>query len=108
MKTPLLDKHRSAKIHERLEGIPRKFRPVYLRAASGQGYKAAVHAQCLECCGWIAAEVTNCSALCCPLWACRPYRNSPHAEKRPFVHAESPNRTETIGLHRSEVKGRYI
>jgi hypothetical protein len=67
---------RAAQIETRLEGIPPKYRKLYLKATDGNR-PAAVRCQCLECCGWAKADVTGCSDLACPLYAVRPFQK-PH------------------------------
>jgi len=55
----------------RTTAIPRRFQPVYARALAAKSRKAAIRAFCLECCGWDASEVHNCSDNGCPLYAFR-------------------------------------
>ncbi len=56
---------------KRLEEIPPRQRPVFLRAWRGNSRKAALRAFCLECMGYESAEVNRCTARACPLY---PYR----------------------------------
>jgi hypothetical protein len=39
---------------------------------TGKSRKAAVHAFCLECCGWQISEVFRCTDGGCPLYLYRP------------------------------------
>ena len=63
-------------VEERASQIPALYRTGYLRAAAGTApIRAAVKAHCLECMGWDRSEITRCTALACPLWCYRPYRD---------------------------------
>lgn len=64
---------RQQAITARLEQMPPKCRRTYERAVNGSK-AAAIKAQCLECVGWVRAEVTGCTDLGCPLYAVRPFR----------------------------------
>ena len=59
---------RDAQIAERRAQIPRAYRATYDRAMTGKSRKAAMHAFCLECCGWQIKEVFLCTAPQCPLY----------------------------------------
>lgn len=52
------------------------YRGVYKRAVTTKSRAAAVHAKCLECCGWQRVEVANCTVQGCPLWRYRPYQKA--------------------------------
>lgn len=67
---------RQEKIAERRAQIPRSYRATYDRAVKGKSLRAAINAQCLECCMWQRKEVTLCTDLACPLFAVRPYQGS--------------------------------
>jgi hypothetical protein len=55
------------------EGAPPTYRPLLLEAWSGTlGPRAAIRVKCLECVGWVRAEIPACTADGCPLWAYRP------------------------------------
>lgn len=62
---------------ERLVDV-KKDAPRYLntfrRAYAGKSLRAAVNAHCIECMGFDAAAVRECSALACPLFQYRPGR----------------------------------
>ena len=52
--------------------VPGKYQAMYKRAMAGKSRKAAMHAQCLECCGWQGQEVLRCTDTGCPLYPYRP------------------------------------
>ncbi len=69
---------------ERLQAVQRhapRYLPTFRRAYSGLSLRAAVNAICVECVGFDAAAVKDCTAPACPLWANRPGRSKavPHA-----------------------------
>jgi hypothetical protein len=66
-------KTRDQAMRERLEQIPKRYRPAYRAAMRGRSRKAAIKAQCLECCGWERTEVQACTDTGCPLHPYRPY-----------------------------------
>jgi len=58
-----------------LQRIPGKYRAPAANAYGNKPSKAiAVKAKCLDCCNWIAKEITLCTAETCPLWPVRPYQ----------------------------------
>lgn len=57
-----------------LEGVPGKYRAVYVKAYSGNSKAAALKAFCLFCTGNMVKEVRNCSSWACPLHPYRPYQ----------------------------------
>ena len=66
---------RSVMVTRRLERIGPKYRNGYLRASDGTASpRAAIKSFCLECCAYVRKEVTNCTALACPLYLYRPYQ----------------------------------
>lgn len=67
-------KTRTEQIEGRRLQIPKLYRAVYNRAVSRGGFRSVVNAQCLECSGWVRAEITECTDLACPLWLKRPYQ----------------------------------
>lgn len=62
---------------ERLEAV-RQDAPRYLatlkRAYAGKSLRATVNAMCIECVGYDAAAVRDCTAPACPLFSQRPGR----------------------------------
>jgi hypothetical protein len=62
---------------QRLADVQR-YAPRYLaafrRAYAGKSLRAAVNAFCIECNGFDAAAVRECTAPACPLWHYRPSR----------------------------------
>ena len=68
---------RRSAVAKRAEGIPSLYRAGYVKAAAGLASpREAIKAHCLECVGWIRAEVTACTAVACPLFAYRPFRGA--------------------------------
>lgn len=49
--------------------------PLVQRIAEGS-MAAAVKLHCLDCCGYVTAEIRNCTGTNCPLWAFRPYQGA--------------------------------
>jgi hypothetical protein len=68
-----LDPARRPAVEDRLSQMPKTARGAYLLAVAGRSPKAAIKAQCWECCGWVRSEVAACTALACPLWSYRPF-----------------------------------
>ena len=64
---------REQKISECRAQMPRLYRAKYDAAVGGKSRKAAMHAFCLECCGWQIKEVFLCTGLACPLYPYRPH-----------------------------------
>lgn len=52
--------------------IPERYQRIYMKAMAGKSRKAAMHAQCLDCCGWQGHEVAKCTDTGCPLYPYRP------------------------------------
>jgi hypothetical protein len=65
---------RQIRIEQRRSQIPKAYRGIYDKAVRGRSLRAAVKAQCLECCCWQRKEVELCTDLGCPLYAVRPYQ----------------------------------
>ena len=84
-------------IVDRLAAMPRSFRGTYNKAVKGKSLRAAINAQCAECCGWQIKEVRLCSDCACPLWALRPYQDDPqNGHEGLFGGAESANSGEGV------------
>jgi hypothetical protein len=62
----------------RLGSVPQSYLPAYKRAVLGESSpRSAIKAYCNHCVGWGGkAEVKNCTAKACPLYAFRPYQKS--------------------------------
>lgn len=67
------------KIGEHRAQIPKLYRGIYDKAVTGKSRKAAMHAFCLECCGWEIKEVFACTDSGCALY---PYRSKSRASQR--------------------------
>jgi len=78
----LIAKHRA--------DMPKLYRGIYDKTVSGKSRKAAMHAFCLECCGWVIKEVHLCTDLRCPLY---PYR--PRSRVSPVAPQGLPNEPES-------------
>jgi hypothetical protein len=97
---------RQAKIAERRKQIPKLYRGIYDKAVTGRSRKAAMHAQCLECCGWQVKEVFLCTDLGCPLYPYRPKsRVSPVAPQSVPNEPETKNATRTGNMLEGTVQG---
>jgi len=66
-----LPSQESTTVTPRRKDIPPKFRGHYEKGMEGKSRKAAIRAQCLECCGWSAKEVRNCTTTDCTLYKFR-------------------------------------
>jgi hypothetical protein len=58
----------------RLAAVPEHHQAVVKRAYAGRSRSAAMKAFCLECVGYIKADVRGCTAKACPLYPYRPYQ----------------------------------
>lgn len=58
---------------QKLKNIPKAYQNRFIRAWKGNR-SAAVHANCLECMGYVREEVHLCTTKTCPMWKLRPYR----------------------------------
>ena len=59
----------------RIETCPILYRPALARSFSPKcSARQRVKAMCLECLGFVRAEITACTAYACPLWLIRPYQ----------------------------------
>jgi hypothetical protein len=71
--------------------VPSAYREIYKKAMAGKSRKAAMHAFCLECCGWQRQEVSKCSDAGCPLYPYRPaYQSSPEAHESVLAGETGP------------------
>jgi len=92
---------REQKIDERLNQMPSLYRSTYRRAVRGKSLRAAINAQCLECCGWQRVEVAACTDTGCPLYAVRPYQDfSPDGREAGDSGVESTNAVERVSTGR--------
>ena len=64
-------------IIDKADSIPGIYKNNYLSAVSGKASpRNAIKAFCIECMGYVRAEVTNCETFDCPLNLYRPYRKA--------------------------------
>lgn len=60
---------------ERVASAPDSCQGILAKAYSGRASpRAAIKAFCLQCVGYRREDVTNCTALACPLHKYRPYQ----------------------------------
>jgi hypothetical protein len=67
---------------ERLRAVQKdapRYLPTFQRAYAGNSLRAAVNAFCVECNGFDAAAVRECTAPACPLWPYRPGGRREHS-----------------------------
>jgi hypothetical protein len=61
---------------EFMESAPESKKGIIKKAYSGKARAMAVKAKCLDCCGFVQEEISNCETFTCPLWDYRPYQKS--------------------------------
>jgi hypothetical protein len=67
--TPAIETSRA----QYLSAVPVKYRGIAERAISGSGSRSnAIKAKCLDCTGYVRAEVEHCRVVTCPLYEFRP------------------------------------
>jgi len=83
MDSEALSKHYGVHVRPQAEQIAERrlsfaslYRRIYDKAVEGKSLRAAINAQCLDCCASQRDEITLCTDLACPLYAVRPYRIS--------------------------------
>jgi hypothetical protein len=60
---------------QRLAECPTMYRPILDRTYNAKSSpRGAIKAFCLQCTGYVRADVANCTALACPLHPYRPYQ----------------------------------
>ena len=57
-----------------------RYTKVFRAAYSGKSRPAAIKAFCVWCMGYVASEITGCTAKDCPLYHYRPYRTKANKE----------------------------
>ena len=85
---------RQKKISERRAQMPKLYRAIYDKAVRGKSRKAAMHAFCLECCGWQIKEVFLCTDLGCALYPYRPQSRA--SQGAPESVSAQPERTNGL------------
>jgi len=64
-------------ITKKADKMPGIYRKNYLAVVEGKASpRNAIKAFCIECMGYVRAEVTNCETIDCPLNLYRPYRKA--------------------------------
>ena len=65
----------------RVGDAPVMFRGIEARAYRGTASpRVAIKAFCLQCVGYVRADVKGCTAFACPLWGYRPYQSDDETE----------------------------
>ena len=72
---PDMPEDRLQAVQSRLHTMQRTWRNNYIQAVRGKSLRAAIKAMCGECMCWNRAEITDCTALACPLYSQRPFQN---------------------------------
>lgn len=67
---------------------PERFQPLVEKIREGS-MSAAVKLNCLECSGYITAEVRLCQVKQCPMYAFRPYQGAGQAEEEEIDNSEA-------------------
>lgn len=93
---------RQQQIAERRSQIPRAYQQTYDRAVKGKSLRAAINSFCLECVCWQIQEIRDCTDLACPLYAVRPYQESP--QNGQDGHSGRPESTKSMRNDRSRSK----
>jgi len=88
---------RQKKIAERRTQIPKLYRGIYDKAVTGSSRKAAMHAFCLECCGWQIKEVFLCTDLGCPLYSYRPKSRASQGAPESVSNEPEPKNSNNEG-----------
>ena len=84
---------RQERIAEHRADMPKLYRGIYDKAVSGKSRKAAMHAFCLECVGWVIKEVFLCTSPQCSLY---PYRPKPRVSQgMPESIGDEPESTKS-------------
>jgi hypothetical protein len=76
--------------------VSQKYEGLYAKAMSGKSKSAGVKCTCLDCMGWVRAEVSVCTDHDCPLYPYRPYRSSAQIAAARRALADSKTPTEQI------------
>ena len=87
--------NRDEQIRERRAQIPKLYLGIYDRAMTGKSRKAAMHAFCLECVGWVVQEVFLCTDPGCPLYPYRPPSRA--SQDTSESYADEPERAKGVG-----------
>ena len=95
-----MNNDRQRQIEARRTQIPKLYLATYEKAIGGRSRKSAMHAFCLECCGWQIKEVFLCSDLGCPLYPYRPCSRVPQV-----AHQSVPESSE---LKNGEQRGLWV
>lgn len=87
---------------QKLKTVPRRFRELYRKAATGSSRRAAIRVFCLECVAWVTHEVDLCTGRACPLF---PYRTlhitSERGSEKTSTLAQGPGNRAVVGVERA-------
>jgi hypothetical protein len=81
------------RIAEHRAQIPKLYRGIYDKAITGKSRKAAMHAFCLECCGWQIKEVYLCTSPQCPLFLYRPKSRASQGTPESVSEEQKPKKS---------------
>lgn len=84
---------RDMKILKKLSEMPKDFQRTYKKAIEGKNPAIAIKAFCSECCMYQRNEITNCTAVTCPLFAYRPFLNSSVARITNVTETAEPSKS---------------
>lgn len=89
--------NRSEAIQKRRADMPKVYRSSYDKAVSGKSRKSAMHAFCLECCGWVIKEVYLCTSPQCPLFLYRPKSRASQGAPESVSNEPEPKNSNNEG-----------
>lgn len=73
---------REIRVAKRLEEAPESARNTLREAFLGSASpRKAIKAMCLSCVGFDRNAIRTCTGYSCPLWAYRPYQDSPQPQR---------------------------
>ena len=75
----------------RLNDAPESCKGVLIRAYRGRSPAAGIKAFCLQCVGYVRADVRDCTALGCPLFLYRPFQRDDEPDDAPEPLAAAEN-----------------
>jgi hypothetical protein len=86
--------------------------PLYrgIAAAVPRSRASAVKLFCLECVGYVRADVTTCTAQHCPLYLWRPYQDGSDEDSAPPQNAgaNAPETRQTRSMPPRTTGGRFV
>ena len=92
-----IDAKRTKKLADVQRYAPR-YLATFQRAFAGNSLRAAINAFCIECVGFVAADVVTCTAPDCPLFSCRPGRHLGEEAPEPEGLGKESTSSEDLSL----------